>query len=630
MDLNFPIHSLSQPPQQQQNHATKMTSTTTTSSSSITTDHHQSDHHHHKKNICKDLNFPKQTINDCDCDDYDDDDDDDDDCNDDDRITTTTRTTTTLTKMQQQQQENNIADLSDEFKVSKPLKHQSYAVQRSRGNQYTERRALPLHKCCVADSRVQRANRYGSAVAHCINDRDGTNYSGNTNNNIDNVTYVNNSGINITYDDIVDLNLCQQQTSNNNNNNNYWINNSGSNNCSSSHIQCDYLCCNNETCCNSSTTNSGSGSSACMYHFENISSGGDCNSVQVMRLSVPAAAQGGGRHHTSMYVSTPDTAATTNANNVTGNVIENGTVMGAIQPSLTIQINQSPNDYHQSHGGIDHQLSANFKQQQSNVVNHHTSGISIVNCYRAVPVQIVNNSVNSNNCSNNSCSNTIVSDTMVQIVNNNNNNNKVIEKCDNVDEKERNPGDHLIDGIVMANNNDNCVVDSEIIQMDTIRNTMSDNAERRTYTSTEAQTDSLPDQSQAIASVQSQSLRAATAAVAIVADTSVSIENPSEVQMTREQRRRDRRERRLARNARQQHLHPPIALRSGFEILPDILHSHVPPPYTALSISSQQTPPPPSSSSVPSVLVPPIITPLPVVGPTDDGRYSFPLPIIRR
>lgn len=117
-----------------------------------------------------------------------------------------------------------------------------------------------------------------------------------------------------------------------------------------------------------------------------------------------------------------------------------------------------------------------------------------------------------------------------------------------------------------------------------------------------------------------------------------SVSHVSESQMSREQRRRERRERRQARN-RAQHVHVPVHqrppqnngsnansvnpglamghghLRMNYEILPDIINNHLPPPYTTLPL-----PPPPPP------MVPSIISPVPV----DDCRFSFPIPVIRR
>ncbi|KAG5670660.1 hypothetical protein PVAND_000908 [Polypedilum vanderplanki] len=127
-------------------------------------------------------------------------------------------------------------------------------------------------------------------------------------------------------------------------------------------------------------------------------------------------------------------------------------------------------------------------------------------------------------------------------------------------------------------------------------------------------------------------------------------------QTFREQRRRERRERRQARQRAAQHGHhrhhmsmvhsssrtnvsrgvngmeQTTARVNGYEMLPDIINNHLPPPYSTLPIhqippSLIPTQPPPSHLPPPP---PPIITaaPLPVV--VDDCRFSFPIPIIRR
>lgn len=174
----------------------------------------------------------------------------------------------------------------------------------------------------------------------------------------------------------------------------------------------------------------------------------------------------------------------------------------------------------------------------------------------------------------------------------------------------------------------------------------------RTFTSTEAQTDDLQHQSQE----QRQPNQLADAALiepqTVKGSTKPSHShgrrngNDAEAQSSREQRRRERRERRQPRGSRQ-HVHPPnqststasAALHShhsNCEILPDILHNHVighPPPYTTLPMPTHcqinaasvltQSPPP-------SVLVPGPPSALIPVGISDDGRYTFPLPIMRR
>lgn len=227
----------------------------------------------------------------------------------------------------------------------------------------------------------------------------------------------------------------------------------------------------------------------------------DCH-VPVMRFSVPAATPA------------PEGAATV-------------FVADAPRPSLTIHVNQS--------------------DQEQDVVNQ-PSGVSIVNCYRAVPVQLVNSAKSESHVNANECAET--GDTQVS----------------------------------------ECPRQEDVVSADP----------ERTFTSTEAQTDDLPVRG---------------------TETTLSQGGIS----AREQRRRERRERRQART-RSQHIHPPGAVvRPAFEILPDILNSHLPPPYSTLPLDSSSPPPPP-------LLPPPLIPTIPV-GPVvaaSDTRYVFPLPIIRR
>lgn len=99
----------------------------------------------------------------------------------------------------------------------------------------------------------------------------------------------------------------------------------------------------------------------------------------------------------------------------------------------------------------------------------------------------------------------------------------------------------------------------------------------------------------------------------------------TESQTIREQRRRERRERRQARQ-RAQHGHHHITTpvhrttdtrspsRTNYEVLPDIINNHLPPPYTTLPLQMPE--------------LPIHINTVPVV--IDDCRFSFPIPIIRR
>lgn len=107
---------------------------------------------------------------------------------------------------------------------------------------------------------------------------------------------------------------------------------------------------------------------------------------------------------------------------------------------------------------------------------------------------------------------------------------------------------------------------------------------------------------------------------------------------TREQRRRERRERRHQRRLNTSHQHPPgvsgVAMPPpplpGAERLPDLLNSHLPPPYTTLPGAAVPVPgppppapppPPPMTYQVPLVPGPPPPVPLPAA---TGFRFSFP------
>lgn len=369
------------------------------------------------------------------------------------------------------------------------------------------------------------------------------------------------------------------------------------------------------------------------------------SSEDAMRLNVPAANSIG-------IVDGVNTSATiempTMNNKVTMNAIhENGTVIGAIQshPSLTIQVNQNANNNismvsNESQASVStvstsqcittfSPPSASSSITQQNIVNQST-GVSIVNCYRAVPVQIVHSENDESQ--------------IVQIVNDQMQSNHVTselssEKYDSTVFRNQIRNDDLVNAL------DNTINST---------NELSISAQNcRTFTSTEAQTDDLqpPMDVALIENVRSLS-------PVVVVPTPVSAKSNEsrrggngssnhgiicsgdpDVLSAREQRRRERRERRAARNnARQQHMHANQLLHphhGNCEILPDILHSHIPPPYTTLpmpphcqiSAAAAAAGSPPASVLLPAAPSA-LITPIPFG--IDDGRYSFPLPIMRR
>lgn len=201
---------------------------------------------------------------------------------------------------------------------------------------------------------------------------------------------------------------------------------------------------------------------------------------------------------------------------------------------------------------LNNQTTIQVNETQQDVVNQ-SSGVSIVNCYRAVPVQIV---------------------TSVDIVN-----------CED-------PCDQLISSDLINSTN---IEDKNML-------------DNRTYISTEVQTDDL--QTSSVPSI-------------------IVTQSPTEALISREQRRRERRERRQART-RSQHIHPaiPIIRPIGFEILPDILNSHLPPPYSTLPSTNSPNPQP--IPPLPPMIPTAIISSIPLGSAQDDIRYAFPLPVIRR
>ncbi|XP_044734067.1 putative uncharacterized protein DDB_G0277255 isoform X2 [Chrysoperla carnea] len=244
------------------------------------------------------------------------------------------------------------------------------------------------------------------------------------------------------------------------------------------------------------------------------------------------------------------------------------------------------------------------KSANNNNVNNNT--VNVVNCYRAVPVQVVSNVVptiqclnsaessnnrisNSNNISNNNVSNvqivqtvqavaTPVSSTSVSTTNNNN-------------ERSGAPGGG---GIVLPQN------------------------KTRTFTSTEAQTDDT------------------SVGTMLVETTSNSQPTPSVMpvnNINREQRRRERRERRhqhRIHNSNHQHLNNNVqnqwtstpntpgggdliqqqqSTNDQQQRLPDILNSHLPPPYSTLPLGVSVQPPPPVPTQNPPAVPMPVVAP---------------------
>lgn len=266
--------------------------------------------------------------------------------------------------------------------------------------------------------------------------------------------------------------------------------------------------------------------------------------------------------------SSPQSTTTVIVRSENSRVITNGTLIGTLisngsQPSLTIQVNQD----------VDH-ISSTINCENDD--KNSSSGVSIVNCYRAVPAQI-----------DDSC-----------VVN------QVIELSNNNETKS-----------ASDNNLDAIKVDTSDQQHQEINN---------------------------LTSIETQTI-----------DHQLGIDNKPVVlsqneYIAREQRRRERRGRRTARrppppmhphhhphqialsNITQSHNnhhphpihfhpHPNIpqhAIQQPFEIIPDLLNSHYPPPYSTLP-------------AAPGPIVPSIVSAV-NVGAPEDIRYAFSIPVIRR
>lgn len=265
-------------------------------------------------------------------------------------------------------------------------------------------------------------------------------------------------------------------------------------------------------------------------------------------------------------------------------------------------------------------------------VNQQTSSVNIVNCYRTVPVQLVNTIQNDGD------------ENRVKESPSNNNNRKINEnnKCDIIevvdDSSEKEKSSKLSSSIINISTieNINQIVSDKDDKDNKSKGTLpfdTSKLEQSIYISSSDQTNV-----DAINSVHDP----------IIVQENVALSSP--IPTSREQRRRERRERRAARN-RMAHIHAmhsqvaasvnsnhiaaaaaqihqltsshallgsnqvrPVS--ANFEIIPDLLHSHLPPPYTTLPLQ-------------PGATI--IATPVPVpVSAVDNCRYSFPLPIIRR
>ncbi|KAH8348080.1 hypothetical protein KR084_003871 [Drosophila pseudotakahashii] len=319
------------------------------------------------------------------------------------------------------------------------------------------------------------------------------------------------------------------------------------------------------------------------------------------------------------------------------------------QPSLTIQVNNNSNSNGNNNGN---RVSV---ASPTNIVNNN-NGVCVVNC--SYTPSSNSNPSNSNISNNNS---------VVEV-------NKCVPAAKvfsaSVENKLNNniisppSGDQQHVAVNTASNNnqvqpDNSVNIINVNASSNNSNNNNNNSHPRTFTSTECQTDDLS---------------------ASTSSTSANLQQQQQHIRTREQRRKERRERRQQQQQQQQYpqphhprrhpppppppqLHPPpplhhphphplphphpAAMGLARALLPDILHAHYPPPYTALSVgvpvplTAAVPPPPPPPPPLPATPVAAqpaltsVISTVPLPGPLpaplmNDGRFTLPLPIMRR
>ncbi|XP_053686757.1 uncharacterized protein LOC128736305 [Sabethes cyaneus] len=359
---------------------------------------------------------------------------------------------------------------------------------------------------------------------------------------------------------------------------------------------------------NHSRQQSGSGSGKALENLRGFGRSVRDRFVDIMRLNVPAAPEGS---RTSVYI--PSSEGT-----MLDSAITHGE--GGPRPTLTIQVNRVDTN----------------NQEQNDVVNNASSGVSIVNCYRESPKSAGNPS--DKEC-NKGQDGTEESQFFPSDVNSGNLNPTVIDKNHVNISANAEQMVHVSNTVVQ--NDPNLIEHSYNVKNSAKNQTSSypqtdidriEPAGNRTYTSTEAQTDDLQPNVGEIPTpfihnpaIIPGGLVHPPPPVPPTHPATLLLTPPGSEFSTREHRRRERRERRQARN-RMQHVHPmdqppppPTMLRPPpIEIIPDILHSHLPPPYTTLPMGA-------------TVLPAPILPAVPVHhrGAADDCRYSFPIPIIR-
>ncbi|XP_022226919.2 ataxin-2 homolog [Drosophila obscura] len=309
------------------------------------------------------------------------------------------------------------------------------------------------------------------------------------------------------------------------------------------------------------------------------------------------------------------------------------------QPSLTIQVNNNNNNNNNNGTNSSRVSVASSSSPTSSIVNNN-NGVCVVEINNSVPAAA--------NAATAAAAAKVFSATSVQNQLNNN-------TCPTVDKQHvATPQAAAAASSSSSSSNSNNHVNDNSVNIINVNATTVATAPR-TFTSTECQTDDLA------ASPSSQQ------------------QQQQQQQMrTREQRRRERRERRQQQQQQQQfpphhprrhhapppppppqlhpppHLHHPHPAAMGLAraLLPDILHPHYPPPYSALPVPvpitvvpppsqqpppQQPPPPPPLPPSVPPAMLTSVISTVPLPGPgpagpplMSDGRFTLPLPIMRR
>lgn len=238
-------------------------------------------------------------------------------------------------------------------------------------------------------------------------------------------------------------------------------------------------------------------------------------------------------------------------------------------------------------------------------------------------------------------------------------------KCENSSECNMINGEYTSDMLFNKTENHNESVNSSNNNNASSDNTININnnpnhiqLNQLTYASTESQTDDLPNATIPLERIVCQ-IQEFPNSTTIDDDALIdaSNSNPSNTitnctkmtgkygHSTREQWHVQRREQRIPRSNRLHNVRTsnpsmsPRSINTECEILPDILHNHIPPAYTTLPMPSNcrinaATAPPTATtvlthSQPQSIFVPGPPSSLIPVGISDDGRYTFPLPIIR-